>query len=541
MNLAGIIDPHPAGATALVKGSGEVTTYGDLRRLVVAEQARLVAEGIKPDDRVAIVSANDPAFVVGYLAVLRAGAVAVPLNVISPPAELQRQLSKVDVAAILVGPGAQHVAQAVEALAGVRVLSLLSDLARAERPDPAEAVGAGAAGADGGEGAGAAEAAEAAEATDPAGAEPVDTTDKPGAGEPAEVDRGADDLAALLFTAGTAGSPRAAMLTHGNLLANLEQVRRHPGRAVEASDRVLAVLPLCHIFGLNAVLGEALHVGGSVVLLDRFEPGHTLDVIAEQHVTIVVGAPTLFASLTSAPSRFDDPMAGVRFAFSGAAPLSLEVADAWQKRFGLPLRQGYGLTEAAPVVTTAVMDEPARPGSIGVPVPGLEVRLVDEDGEETLAGDPGEIWVRGPNVFPGYWHDPDATRATLTADGWLRTGDIAVVGDDGEFAIVDRAKDLIIVSGFNVYPAEVEEALAEHPNVADVAVIGETDRYRGETVHAFVVLRDAAAATTAAQLKDWCATHLARYKCPTEITFLPTLPHGLAGKLLRRSLRSATA
>jgi long-chain acyl-CoA synthetase len=494
VNLAGIIDRHPAGAPALVRGSGEVTTYGDLRRAVVALQWQLVDAGILPDDRVAIVSANDPTFVVSYLAVLRAGAVAVPLNIVSPPAELQRELAQVDVSLILVGPGGGPVAGPVESLTGIKVMTVAIE------------------------------------------ARPVADEGAPG---PEAVARGADDLAALLFTAGTAGSPRAAMLTHGNLLANLDQVQRHPGRALQSSDRALGVLPLSHIFGLNAVLGGVLYVGGSVLLLERFDPARTLELIAQHQITIVVGAPTLFAALTAAPSTVDEPMASVRLAFSGDAPLFPEIAEAWQKRFGLSLRQGYGLTEASPVVTTAVMDEPARPSSIGVPIPGVEVRLVDEDGEETLAGDPGEIWVKGPNVFPGYWHDADATAAALTADGWLRTGDIAVVGDDGELAIVDRAKDLIIVSGFNVYPAEVEEALGEHPAVAEVAVIGEPDPYRGEIVHAFVVLGEPTGSTTAAELKQWCATRLARYKCPTEITFLPSLPHGLAGKLLRRSLRPA--
>jgi long-chain acyl-CoA synthetase len=448
---------------------------------------------------VAILSANNPAFVVAYLAVLRAGSVAVPLNIVSPPAELQRQLAQVDVAAIVVGPGATHVAGAVEALTGVQVLTVT-------------------------------------------GVAPPAAEDQAALGPPPDaVDRGPDDLAALLFTAGTAGSPRAAMLTHGNLLSNLEQVQRHPGPTIGASDRVLAVLPLCHIFGLNAVLGEALFVGASVVLVDHFEPLRTLQLIAQHHITIVIGSPTLFSALTaagSAPGAGDNPMASVRFAFSGAAPLSPEVADAWHKRYGLPLRQGYGLTEAAPVVTATLAGEPARSASIGVPLPGVEVQLVDEDGEEALAGDPGEIWVKGPNVFPGYWHDPGSTAAALTPDGWLRTGDIAVVGDDGELAIVDRAKDLIIVSGFNVYPAEVEEVLAEHGGVADVAVVGDTDRYRGELVHAFVVAKDPANPPTEAELKSWCGAHLAHYKCPTEITFLPALPHGLAGKLLRRSLRS---
>ncbi len=507
MNLAGIIDPHPDDAPALVSalatGPGEATSYGDLRGAVASMQQRLNEAGVNPDDRVAILSANDPSFVVAYLAVLSAGAVAVPLNIVSPPAELERQLAQVDVTAVVVGPGGTPLTTATEPLTGAQVLSVAMSV------------------------------------TGPTQTEPLLP----------RVPRRADHLAALLFTAGTAGSPRAAMLTHGNLLANLEQVQRHPGRALDASDRVLAVLPLCHIFGLNAVLGGALYVGASVVLLERFDPVRTLEVISEQRVTILVGAPTLFAALTAAATDgragAHDPTESVRFAFSGAAPLSVEVADAWQKHFGVPLRQGYGLTEAAPVVTAAVMDEPARWSSIGVPIPGVEVQLVDDDGEGTLVGDPGEIWVRGANVFPGYWHDPGATEAALTADGWLRTGDIAVVGDDGELAIVDRAKDLIIVSGFNVYPAEVEEVLAEHPGIAEVAVVGDVDHYRGEVVHAFVVRRaergQQGAAATVAELTQWCGVRLARYKCPTEITFVPSLPHGLAGKLLRRALRSETA
>jgi len=493
VNLAGIIDAHAGATPALVVASGDVLTYDELRAAVVAMQQRLVERGIKPDDRVALISANDPAFVVGYLAILRAGAVVVPLNIQSPPAELQRQLAQVGVAAILVGPGGRHVTGALESLTATPVIPVTVTV---EAPGPAE-------------------------------------------GGPPAVERRPGDLAALLFTAGTAGAPRAAMLTHANLLANLDQVQRHPGRALQASDRVLGVLPLCHIFGLNAVLGGALFVGASVLLLDRFDPARALELIASQQVTILVGAPALFAALTAVAGAPDNPMGLVRFAFSGASPLSVEVAEGWEKRFGLPLRQGYGLTEASPVVTTANMGRPARPSSIGIALPGVEVRLVDDDGEIALAGDPGEIWVRGPNVFPGYWEDPDATAAALTADGWLRTGDIAVIGDDGEFAIVDRAKDLIIVSGFNVYPAEVEEALAEHPGVAEVAVIGEVDRTRGEAVHAFVV-RKGGDSPSAGDLIDWCRARLARYKCPTEVSFVPGLPHGLAGKLLRRSLRKGT-
>ncbi len=498
MNLAALIDDHPGSAPSLVTADGGITTYGGLRVAAAAMQDRLAAQGIAPGDRVAIISGNHPAFVIAYLGALRAGAVAVPLNPASPPAELRRQLDAVDAAAVLIGPGSAASVDGIDPPLTVPVLvadSLSPDGMSPDGPSPD--------------------------------------------GRSPRAERDADDLAAMLFTAGTAGTPRPAMLTHGNLLSNLDQIQRHPGRAVEPGDVVLGVLPMSHIFGLNPVLGGALLVGASVLLLDRFDPVVTLELVARHQVTILVGAPTLYAALAAAAAAAPDPvrLPSVRLAFCGAAPLPAEVASAWERRFGLPLRQGYGLTEASPVVTSSVMDRPARATSIGVPIPGVEVRLVDDEGEEALAGDPGEIWVRGPNVFSGYWQDPAATAAALTADGWLRTGDMAVLGDDGQLSIVDRAKDLIIVSGFNVYPAEVENVLAEHPDVAEVAVVGDADPYRGEAVHAFVVA-EPGHQTTEPALIAWCGHRLARYKCPTKVTVVPELPHGLAGKLLRRALRA---
>jgi long-chain acyl-CoA synthetase len=299
----------------------------------------------------------------------------------------------------------------------------------------------------------------------------------------------------------------------------------------------LGSLPLFHIFGLNVVLGGALHAGAAVLLIEHFHAEPVLTLIGTHRVSMLVGSPTMYAALAALPSPPASPeaIATVRVAYCGAAPLSAEVARAWEDRFGQPLRQGYGLTEASPAVTRPSTDDHPRPGSIGVPLPGVEVRLVDDDGEDALAGDPGEIWVRGDNVFSGYWGDEQATRDVLTPDGWLRTGDVAVAGDDGQLYIVDRAKDLIIVSGFNVYPAEVEETLALHPAVAEVAVVGSPDPYRGETVTAFVVRRDGQRASEE-ELIRFCAERLVGYKCPTSISFVPSLPHGLAGKLLRRAL-----
>ena len=498
MNLAEIIDAHPAASSALIDDGGRVTTYGELRRAVASMRGRLHQIGVGPDHRVALLSHNDPAFVVAYLAVLGLGAVAVPLNPASPPPELIRELGQVDVKAVVVGPGGAEQADTV-----------------AEESRPVVSA--------------------------------LDWADVEGeASAPPVVAREPGDLGALMFTAGTAGAPRAAMLTHGNLLANLHQVQRHPGQAISSDDVVLGVLPLYHILGLNTILDGALLAGASVVLVARFDAPAAIELIARHRVTILVGSPSMFAALTAVPGQAGGGTDGrerlgtVRLAVAGAAPLSAEVAESWARAFGGPLRQGYGLTEASPVVTMPRLDDGSRPTSIGVPVPGVEVQLVDEVGDESLVGDPGEIWVRGPNVFGGYWSDEQATRSALTEDGWLKTGDIAIVSDGGDLHIVDRAKDLIIVSGFNVYPVEVEAVLAEHPAVREVAVVGAVHPTTGETVEAFVVA-EPGHEPTPEELIAWCGGRLARYKCPTIVTFVPELPHGLVGKLLRRRLRAERA
>jgi long-chain acyl-CoA synthetase len=325
------------------------------------------------------------------------------------------------------------------------------------------------------------------------------------------------------------------MLTHGNLLANLEQVEAHPERAIAATDVVLGVLPLFHIFGLNVVLGGSLHAGASVVLIERFDPASALEAIERHGITVITGAPTMWATWAHLPDASADAFATVRLAASGAARLDPAVAEAFRGRFGVTITEGYGLTEASPVVTSSV-GVPGKPGSIGVPLPGVQVRLVDADGTDVLIGDPGEIWVRGPNVFAGYWGDEAATRAALTDDGWLRTGDVAVVDDDGSLFIVDRAKDLIIVSGFNVFPAEVEAVLVQHPGIEAAAVVGVAHPHTGEAVKAYVVT-DGSRSFEEDEVIAFCADHLARYKCPDKVMFVDEIPTGLAGKVLRRSLR----
>ena len=498
MNLAAIIEAHPDDAVALVS-RGAPTTYGELRAQAAELRGGLMRLGIEPGDRVALVVANNWFFAVTYLATLGVGAVAVPLNPASPGAELERELAAVRAKVVVVGPSAREAIEEVDrAAVGLEHVVL--------------------AGAAEGEGA-------RVEALFGGSSAPL-------------VDRAADDLAVLVFTAGTSGSPKAAMLTHGNLLANIEQVQQHPGRRVEPGDALLGVLPLFHIFGLNVVLGLGLSAGARVVLVERFDPVASLDTLQRHGITLVAGAPPMYTAWATMPGANPGAFATVRLATSGAAPLPDEIRPLFEQRFGVPIHEGYGLTEAAPVVTSSLVDRPPRPGSIGVPLPGIEVRLVDEEGEDALVGDPGEIRVRGPNVFKGYWENEEATAAAITPDGWLCTGDVAVADDEGWLYIVDRAKDLIIVSGFNVYPAEVEEALLEHPGIAQVAVVGNAHPYSGETVVAFVV-PESGRLLEEDEVIEFCADRLARYKCPTKVNFVPSLPVGVAGKLLRRQLRSA--
>jgi long-chain acyl-CoA synthetase len=346
-------------------------------------------------------------------------------------------------------------------------------------------------------------------------------------------DMDADDVALLVFTSGTAGAPRAAMLTHGSLRANIDQVLAAPDR-IGPDDTVLGVLPVFHVFGLSVALHLPLAAGARVVFEPRFDPVTTLEQLGDHGVTIVPGAPPMWIAWAGLPEVQPAAFASVRLALSGAAKLPEEVADVLERRFGLVVLEGYGLTEASPIVTTSVGIEPRR-GSVGQALDGVEVRLVDGDGADVLEGDPGEIWVRGPNVFAGYWADPDATARALTPDGWLRTGDIAVVDDDYLY-IVDRAKDLVIVSGFNVYPAEVEQVIADHPQVAEVAVVGVPHPATGEAVRAYVVPVPGTAVDEAA-VQAWARERLARYKCPSSVLVVDELPKGLTGKVLRRVLR----
>jgi len=482
VNLVSVLlrhaEPRP-DAPAVVDGETTLT-FSELEGLAAATAGSFDRLGVRPGDRVAIAAWNDMTFVGAYLGALWCGAVAVPLNPGAPVAAHRAELERIGARVLVCGAGAEH----------------LLELPGAIAPDGLPA----------------------------------------GPPMPVEVERDDAELAVLLFTSGTAGAPRAAMLTHGNLAANIGQVQSHPGLQVGPEDVGLATLPFFHVFGLNVALGVALAGGVRSVLLSQFDATRVAELARREGVTILAGVPAMFTALLELSESEADPraFASVRLAVSGAAELPMSIGERFHDRFGVTIYEGYGLTEAAPIVSTTAVDRSPRWGSIGPPLPGVEVRLVDADGTNVTVGDPGEIWVRGPNVFAGYWDDPEATGRVLH-DGWLRTGDVAVADDQGFLSLVDRMKDLIIVSGFNVYPAEVEDALMESAEVADAAVIGVPNARTGEAVTAFVVAAPGATPTLAT-LREHVARRLARYKVPTTVHVIDELPRNQAGKVLRRDL-----
>jgi long-chain acyl-CoA synthetase len=345
--------------------------------------------------------------------------------------------------------------------------------------------------------------------------------------------RTSEDVAVCLYTSGTTGRPKGALLSHRNLVANLESFRAvlH----VTQDDVFLAALPLFHAYGGTVLFLEPLSVGATIVLEPRFVPETILRAMVEQRVTFFAGVPSMYAVLAAMPRSAVD-LSALRLCVSGGAPLSVEVAEAFEARYGLPIYEGYGPTECAPVLTVNPPLGKRKLGSVGPPIPQVELRVVDEHGTLLPVGEIGEIVARGPNVMQGYLNRPAAT-AEVLRDGWYHTGDLGRVDEDGYYYIVDRKTDLILVGGLNVYPREVELVLGNHPAVAEVAVIGIPDPVRGEVPKAFVIPRDEQQIAVQ-DLLQWCRQRLANYKVPRSIVVVPDLPRTVTGKILKAEIRS---
>ena len=356
---------------------------------------------------------------------------------------------------------------------------------------------------------------------------------RPEAPEITALEMAPEDPAAIVYTSGTTGFPKGATLSHGNVLFTMQAKRRYLG--IRPEDRLILFLPLYHCFGQNAILNAGLGAGATMVLHRAFDKDRVLDSIARDGVTMLCAVPANFVVLHEAASA--QQLRGVRYSMSAAAPLPLEVETRWQAKFGQPIYQGYGLTETSPFASYnhAIAH---RPGSIGSPIDGVEMAVVDvQDGRFLPSGATGEIVVKGPNVMLGYWNRPEETREAIR-DGWFHTGDIGRADADGYFFIEDRLKDMAIVGGYNVYPAEVENALYRHPAVSEAAAYGVPDPVLGERVRAAVTLKPGAT-VTAAELISRCRTSLAEYKLPTDIDFVAEIPKCRAGKVRKRVLRDA--
>lgn len=515
--LLGLAALESPDKLALVEAAGRSMTWAELDEEVSRLATGLGAAGILAGHRVAIATVNRLEFVATYLAVLRVQAVAVPINPRATGTEIARMVG--DSGARLVVADAYAIGAVREAIGYVdKAIAGHLDLghvdadffARTVRP---QTYVVGATLRDG----------ERAYA---------DLR----AGQPRAVPQLADTerLAVLLYTSGASGRPRGAMLTHRALLANVEQIAAVEPPMIHGDDVVLGVLPLFHVYGLNAVLGSVLRHRAKLLLVDHFEPQSTLDVIEDEACSVVPVAPPVLAYWMQ-DSALEERLGPVRLLLSGSAPLDPGLVDAFTARTRIPVHQGYGLTEAAPVVTSTLCSVSLAAGSVGAALPGVEVRLVDEDGAAPEQGDPGEIQIRGDNLFSGYW--PDGTEGP-GPDGWWATGDVGFLSSAGDLTLVDRLKDLVIVSGFNVYPVEVEDTIAEVAGVADVAVIGVPDERTGEAVVAYVVATADAPGDLTFRIRARCAERLAGFKQPSRLELVDELPYTATGKVQKGRLRT---
>ncbi|MEU6273113.1 long-chain fatty acid--CoA ligase [Streptomyces populi] len=485
--LAATASAH--GERVAVRHDDSTLTYAELDDASARVAALLRDRGVAPGDRVALTMPNVPLFPVLYYGILRAGGVVVPMNPLLKAREVAFTLRDCGARAALVHP--LFADEVTKAAAETGTDCLVTD------PGTFDAL--------------------------LRGHEPLRDTP----------DRAEDDAALILYTSGTTGTPKGAELSHRNLARNT-LTTAETLLQVGPEDVLFGGLPLFHAFGQTCALNVAVATGATLTLLPRFDPRAALEVVARDEVTVFLGVPTMYAALLHAdlPEGFD---AGrLRLAVSGGAALPVEVLHGFERRFGAAVLEGYGLSETSPVAAFNHPDRPRKAGSIGVPIRGVEMRLVAEDGGVAAPGEVGEIAIRGENVMTGYWNRPDAT-AEAIRDGWFHTGDLARVDEDGFYFIVDRKKDMIIRGGYNVYPREIEEVLYEHPAVAEAAVVGVPHPLHGEEVAAVVTLRPGAEAT-AEEIRAHAKERVAAYKYPRLVEIVAELPKGPTGKILKREI-----
>ncbi|SNY38992.1 long-chain-fatty-acid--CoA ligase [Paractinoplanes atraurantiacus] len=527
-NLEGAVERFPDRIA--LDFLGATTTYAQLGDQVARAAEALRLSGVGPGDRVALILPNCPQHVVAFYAVLRLGAVVVEHNPLYTADELAHQLADHgatvavcwEKAAATVAATAERTS--ITTIIGVDLTAALPLIKRLALKLPLPA---------------ARKMRDEMRGTLPGGtllwetmtaeAPPIDAS-IPGPG--------VDDTALLQYTGGTSGTPKGAVLSHRNLVANAEQSRVWVPGLRDGGETFYAVLPLFHAYGLTLCLTTAVRIAATIVLMPRFDAGMVLDAVKRRPPTFFPGVPPMYDRLAAAARERGTDLSSIRFSFSGAMPLPAKTVETWEALTGGLLIEGYGMTETSPITVGNPMSERRRAGSIGVPYPSTYVRIADRDDvtRDMPAGEPGELLLKGPQVFSGYWNLPEETEAVLLPDGWIRTGDVAVMSDDGFLSIVDRVKELIITGGFNVYPSEVEDVVRDHPDVADVAVVGLPSERTGEEVVAVVVAAEGATVDREALVK-WARERLSGYKAPRRCEVVDELPRSQIGKVLRRQVR----
>ncbi len=487
------------GEAPVVVGDEGTLSFADLDRQSDRLAAHLAAQGLLPGERVALYCPNGLRFPAAYLGIQKAGGVVLPINLLLNPEEIAYLLEDSGATTFVYHPA---LAEGVTAV-------------RARSPQIAHWIALG----------------EPLAATDAGWAAIQDGT----APAPRVTLDPRRDLAALLYTSGTTGRPKGAMLSHANLVSNTDSVMA--ALALRPEDRFLVVLPMFHAFAATVGLLTPLLHGLSLVPLARFEPAQVAQAIGRHGATIFLGVPSMYSLLLRLPDEAAAPLKGLRFCVSGGAAMPQAVMAEFEARFGVPVLEGDGPTECGPVTCVNPLDGERKPGTVGLPVPGVTMEIRDAEGRPLPDGETGEICVRGPSVMQGYWNRPDETAQAFFGD-FFRTGDLGVRDEDGYFAIIDRLKDLIIVNGMNVYPRMVEEVLYRHPAVAEAAVVGQPHELHGEIPVAYVVLK-AGETADEASLRAHCRAHLGRHEIPRRFVFMEALPKNATGKILKRELRKA--
>jgi long-chain acyl-CoA synthetase len=489
---------------------GQDTSYAEFDMSVSKFASALQDLGIKKGDHIAFLLGNTPHFLISLYATMRIGVTAIPVNPIYTQDEISYIIQNSDAKAVI---ALDQLLPLVEQAAGVfptvahyiicetdpstteKIAALPASVKNKVRSFT-QLIGAG-------------------------------TTN----GHPVDVDE--NETAIILYTSGTTGRPKGAMLTHKNIYSNARDVADYLG--FSEGDRVVATLPVFHVFALTVVVNAPLLKGATILLVPRFSPGDVFKITREKEATVFAGVPTMYNFLYQFPEGRKEDFESIRLSISGGSSLPVALLHNFEEKFNVRISEGYGLSESSPVTCFNPTDRERIPGSIGTTITNVENKVVDELGHDVPDGEVGELIVRGPNVMKGYYKMPEETAAALR-DGWLYTGDLARRDEDGYFYIVDRKKDLVIVGGYNVYPREVEEVLFEHRDVVEAAVIGVPDPDFGEAVHAFVVLKDGMKEDVES-LESYCRKRLAKYKVPKHIEFLDELPKNTTGKILRRNLK----